>query len=184
MQLATKKIDFIELHPTNVCNLNCSGCTYAEIHSDKERRRKFLPFDALDKIAQLNPSEILIVGGGEPTIYQDQYKTFNDLVLKLKKLMPDVDLYPLATNGTYIPEGAWQNEISSVRICLHDYTKENFDNGSAKIRNRLRKVWNNIFEGYFLKGPIRDVRVTFVFSKDNYLEIPGLAERLWDEWQS
>jgi len=173
---------FVEVHPTNRCNLNCKGCVYESCNRDANAVET-LPFEYLEKIALLNPSFVKIVGGGEPTIYRDSGKDFNNFVLRLRELLPKTSI-GLTTNGTFIPRGSWQYEVSWVSISVHGYSSESFNEftGSAK-KDMFERVLNNAFI-YYSESPIPDIRLKFVYSEDNILNVIILARRFFERWQS
>jgi hypothetical protein len=63
-------IRHMEFHPSDVCNLACCDCTYG--HDDPERKPPpaNFPFQEIQKIAQMKPGSMVIIGGGEPTLYK------------------------------------------------------------------------------------------------------------------
>jgi 3-dehydroquinate synthetase/MoaA/NifB/PqqE/SkfB family radical SAM enzyme/nucleoside-diphosphate-sugar epimerase/radical SAM superfamily enzyme YgiQ (UPF0313 family)/predicted NBD/HSP70 family sugar kinase/adenine/guanine phosphoribosyltransferase-like PRPP-binding protein len=168
-------VHFIEIHPTNRCNLDCDNC----IAGNREKASS-LPYEDIDHVGAMNPSEVLIIGGGEPTLYRDGVRTFNDFVLRLRELRPQAKLY-LGTNGVFIPSGKWQEAISWVSISLHGSSRETFKKRTGK--DKFEVVWNNIFNEYLLNGPIKDIRISFVYTKDNFHEIFPLVEKIWQEWR-
>ncbi|MDD5439016.1 MAG: radical SAM protein, partial [Candidatus Omnitrophica bacterium] len=177
--LLRPQVDYVELHPTNRCNLCkepcCKGfCTYETRHKGKET----FPFEHLEDVAKLRPSYVFIVGGGEPTMYNDKGKSLPDLIVKLRKLLPQATIV-LVTNGVKYIDGDWQKELSSIRVSFHGYKKSDFEKSEPW---HVMKTWENI--GNYFKGPIGEVWVTFRFTRDNYLEIPALAEMLWEQWRT
>ncbi len=174
-------IPYIELHLTNKCNLKCKWCSYA---NSELARDAHLKYEDVVKITSFNPEEILIVGGGEPTLYQDGNKNFNDVVLRFRELMPDVKLR-LITNGTYIPKGEWINKINEISISLDAASRDSYKNG--KGRDLFDVVWKNIFD--YLKvvenedSMLENVRVTIVYGNTNIEEAWKLSHMLWNELQ-
>ncbi|MDO8535892.1 MAG: glycosyltransferase [Candidatus Omnitrophota bacterium] len=172
--LIPKNISFVELHFTNKCNQNCEWCSYGD--ADK---KKHLKFKDLDKVAELAPSEILIVGGGEPTLYEDGGKTFNDAIGRLRELLPTVRLR-LITNGVVIPPGDWQYKIDEISVSFDESTRESYL-ANKKI-DGFDSVWRNVTTGYMVEGPIRSVRVSMVYNAEKIDSGFLLAEKLWKKW--
>jgi MoaA/NifB/PqqE/SkfB family radical SAM enzyme len=112
-------IHHTEFHPSDVCNLTCSGCTYA--HDDPERKPPPInfPFQEIRKIAQMKPRSMVIIGGGEPTLYRSDKHRFQKMVEEVWTTNPGIVL-ALVTNGTYKPPGDWPNRFSWIRLSLGD----------------------------------------------------------------
>jgi len=169
-----ENISFIELHLTNECNQRCTWCSYKEAD-----RRNHLKFEDIDKVAKLKPVEILIVGGGEPVIYRDGNKTFNDAIARLRELLPATKLR-LITNGVVIPPGDWQHKIDEVSISFDEATRESYL--VHKGVDRFDDVWRNVIDGYLVESPIRSVRVTLIYNAERIADSFLLAEKLWKRW--
>ncbi|MDR3217097.1 MAG: glycosyltransferase [Clostridiaceae bacterium] len=165
-----ERLTLLELHLTNNCNLNCSWCTYKT-----KNKEHFLFFSDLKRVVELSPMEILIAGGGEPTLYHDGENDFNDVVLFLRKKLPGVRLR-LITNGTYIPDGEWLSEIDEVSISLDEGNKENYK--KYKGQELFDTVWENICT-YLSTSPVSLIRVTQVFDEHNILTGIDSAEKLY-----
>jgi hypothetical protein len=61
----------LEFHPSDLCNLACRDCTYG--HDDPERKPPpiHFPFQGIEEISKMKPRSMVVIGGGEPTLYQD-----------------------------------------------------------------------------------------------------------------
>jgi len=169
-----EEIGSIELHLTNKCNLSespcCKGiCTYDSLHGSSET----FPFKYFDGIAKFKPKLIYLCGGGEPTLYADGSKTFADAIYRIRQLLPKTELI-LGTNGIELPDGNWQKELASIRICLHVFSEKDFDENKSEL---LKKAWKNIWAYY--TGKIGEIWVTFKYDRKNYMECFSLIEKLW-----
>ncbi|MFH1790642.1 MAG: glycosyltransferase, partial [Candidatus Omnitrophota bacterium] len=173
-RIMSERVPYVELHLTNKCNQDCEWCSYKGTVSCTGNPEHLL-FGDLDKIAALNPEEILIVGGGEATLYQDGEKGFNDAILRLRELLPDVKLR-LITNGTYIPDGEWVREVSEVSISLDEPTRADYI--ASKRRDHFDTVWKNI-RWYLEKSPIPKVRVTLLYNRVRLEKSIVLAKRIF-----
>ena len=166
---SNQKVKFVEIHLTNQCNLNCAWCSYKNVD-----RSTHLKFDDLEKTASLLPDEVLIAGGGEPTLYEDDGRTFNDAVLKLAELLPKTKLR-LITNGTIIPSGEWINTIDEISISL-DEPRRSCYRGS-KGKDLFNSIWQNML-WYLKESPIPSVRVTAIYDKTRVGRSLQLARKL------
>ncbi len=168
----------LELHLTNRCNLAdlppCLGvCTFRRVHAEAA----MLPFDALENVAKLHPSFVFFSGGGEPTLYHYKDLLFVDAIRRLRQLLPKATLV-LATNGVYIPSGDWQTMFPAIRISFHGFNSKTFKGNPPA---HVTKTWNNIWR-YFDSG-VGEIWVTFLVTRDTYLDAIDLAEKLWTEWK-
>lgn len=118
-------IRHMEFHPTDVCNLSCKGCTYGhDVPSLKPLPIQF-PFDQIHKIAQLDPKSMVVIGGGEPSLYRNRHFRFQEMVEEVVRTNPGIKL-ALVTNGTYRPPGDWPNQFSWIRVSLDAATPETY----------------------------------------------------------
>ena len=114
-------IRHMEFHPSDVCNLTCRGCTYG--HDDPETKPLPInfPFGAITKIAQLQPRSMVIIGGGEPTLYRSGKYHFQEMIEEVLATNPGIRL-ALVTNGTFKPAGNWPSKFSWIRLSLNRTT--------------------------------------------------------------
>jgi len=156
----------IELHPTDVCDHKCVGCYYYQKGTD------VMPFEYIEKILKIyRPKSVVLVGGGEPTLYRHKDRRFEDIVFELKRLDPGIQI-GLVTKGTYIPPGDWQKHIDWVRVSIDSATPEIFFKG--KQVDAFDKVLHNFFE--YLKGPIPHVGLGYLVWSGNIHETHALPK--------
>ena len=110
-------IRHMEFHPSDVCNLTCCGCTYG--HDDPKRKPPPVnfPFQEINKIAQMKPMSMVIIGGGEPGLYRSGNYRFQEMFEEICTTNPGIAL-ALVTNGTYKPRGDWPNRFNWIRLSL------------------------------------------------------------------
>ncbi len=111
-------IRHMEFHPSDVCNLTCCGCTYG--HDDPEHKPPAInyPFREISRIARMKPRSMVIIGGGEPTLYKSGNCYFQEAVEEIRGANPGIAL-ALITNGTHKPAGNWRAARRwRVRIAL------------------------------------------------------------------
>jgi glycosyltransferase involved in cell wall biosynthesis/phosphohistidine swiveling domain-containing protein/sulfatase maturation enzyme AslB (radical SAM superfamily) len=164
------RIKFVEIHPTGQCNLACSWCTYRE-----QNKTLQLTIEDLEILKEIEPEEILIAGGGEPTLFNNSGYDFNSLVKRIRELVPNARIR-LITNGTIIRPGDWLREIAEVSISLDEATPLEFR--KSKGIDAYQTVIRNIVT-YLLSSPIPRVRVTMLYNHSRLHKAIGLAERLW-----
>ena len=167
-------IRHMEFHPSDVCNLTCCGCTYG--HDDPRRKPPPVqfPFREIQKIAQMKPRSIVIIGGGEPTLYRDGDRRFQEMVEEVCKTNPGIAL-ALVTNGTTIPPGEWPNSFNWIRLSLDAATAETYTAFRGKpmfdtvIRNFLR----------YLDYDINYVGISFLFARSNIHDYASVARLIF-----
>lgn len=164
----------IELHPTDLCDHRCIGCYYWKKGSD------VMPFNYIESLLRTyRPKSVVLVGGGEPTMYRDKEYRFSDLVLKIKETSPQIQI-GLVTKGTSIPDGDWQQHMDWVRLSIDSASRETFQ--KSKGRDAFDKVIENFL--IYLKGPIPHVGLGYLVWSQNIHEtykLPLLIYNLLDK---
>ncbi|MBF0422797.1 MAG: radical SAM protein [Magnetococcales bacterium] len=159
----------LELHPTDACNLACSKCYY-------DRSSTHIGLDWLvTLLSEWRPRGIVLVGGGEPTLYRDPggQGGFEDLVGMIRRILPECKI-GLITNGTAIPPGHWQQHVTWVRISLDAATPETYL--GLKGKDYFTQVRNNLIR--YLQGPIRSVGVGFLCTALNVGEVNFFVQNM------
>jgi glycosyltransferase involved in cell wall biosynthesis/MoaA/NifB/PqqE/SkfB family radical SAM enzyme len=169
----SKRLTLLELHLTNRCNLDCSWCTY----KTKDAKQSII-FEDLTRIRDFSPIEILIAGGGEPTLFQNEEYDFNDAIACLREKLPGTRLR-LITNGTMIPKGDWLSKVDEISISLDDVCPESYL--LHKGQDLFHIVWQNI-QAYLFESPVSTIRVTKIYNRQNVSEGITLAENLFLLW--
>ncbi|MDR0748539.1 MAG: hypothetical protein LBF62_03070 [Tannerellaceae bacterium] len=158
----------IELHPTNVCNLDCLYCSYTG-----QKLKQTIPFEDFYYIAGLRPQSITLAGGGEPTLYKNGNKTFSDMV----KLLSETTAarIGLITNGSYFPDGDFTKRLDWVRVSCDAWSENTYR--KIKQRNNLHTVKYNIKR--YLDSEIATVGVGYLFQRDNCEEFPDFLLEMY-----
>jgi sulfatase maturation enzyme AslB (radical SAM superfamily) len=165
----------MEFHPSDICNLTCLGCTYG--HDDLSTKPLPInyPFKYIPNIAKLKPKSMVIIGGGEPTLYRNDEFHFQELV---DKIMEDNDKIKLAltTNGTVKPPGDWPNKFSWIRISLDAATE-----GTYK-KFRGKSSFNKVVENFisYLDYDTPYVGISFLFAKSNIHEYAAVSNFIYN----
>ena len=164
------RVGVLEFHPTDDCNLECNYCTF----KNRDQKNTF-PFSGLNMLEKLQPKAVFIAGGGEPTIYESKGKYFNDLIHRLKEILPQAKL-ALTTNGQEIPKGDWLQYIDRLRVSI--------DNSNAEIFNKikggdLQKSISSLV--HYLNAGVPNVGAGFVFNKYNIGEIYSFTNLMFEE---
>jgi MoaA/NifB/PqqE/SkfB family radical SAM enzyme len=168
-------IRHMEFHPSDICNLACCGCTYG--HDDPQRKPLPInfPFQAIHKIAQMKPKSMVIVGGGEPTLYSDGSRRFQEMVEEICATNPGISL-ALVTNGTYKPAGDWPNRFSWIRLSLDAATEDTY------TAFRGKPVFQRVIRNYlsYLDCDVNYVGISFLFAQSNLHEYAAVAKYIFD----
>lgn len=159
----------IEFHPTDFCDHECVGCYY------KDRGNDVMPFGYFRKILETyRPRSVVLVGGGEPTLYKYKGKGFADIVSEIKIFDPKIQI-GVVTKGTHIPGGDWQRHIDWIRLSIDSATPETFF--ISKQRDAFNKVLDNYFS--YLQGPIPHVGLGYLVWSGNIHETHELAKMVY-----
>lgn len=168
-------IRHMEFHPSDVCNLTCTDCTYG--HDEEET--KPLPinfnFNSIKRIAGLRPQSMVVIGGGEPTLYVYQKRRFQSMTDEIRHYMPGISL-SLVTNGTFLPPGNWPDFFSWIRVSLDAATASTYKNFRGK--NFFDKVVQNYLK--YLDFNVKYVGISFLFAKSNIHEYARVAEFIFN----
>jgi len=164
------RVGVMELHPIDNCNLCCNYCTFG-----KRDPSNIFPFSGLNRLAKLQPKAVLISGGGEPTTYNSEGKDFNDLIHRLKEILPQAKL-GLITNGQEMPKGDWLQYIDRLRVSIDTSSTEIFN----KIKGgELQKSIDSL--ALYLKAGVPNVGAGFVFNKYNIGEVYSFINLMFKE---
>lgn len=173
VQKKDKKMDerfpiSVELHLTDLCNLNCQWCT------DKELRNNGATLDvnvikSLFAEFQANQTGVTLEGGGEPTIHP----CFRDIVSSGTAFGIDMGLI---SNGT-IDISDVVDQLKWVRVSLDSSTKEEY------IEEKGADCFDTVLENIGKMAKARNCQNTFigvgyVLTTRNQSSLPELIERL------
>lgn len=169
------KVPHMEFHPSDVCNLTCLGCTYGHDDPAAKPRPVNYPYELLFRISEMQPKSIVIVGGGEPTLYRDGNYKFANLVRELRDQNPTTKL-SLITNGTFKPEGDWPDEFTYIRVSVDAATPETF------TAFRGKPMFQKVIENYlaYLNYDLPAVGISFLFSRYNVHEYAQVNSFIYD----
>jgi MoaA/NifB/PqqE/SkfB family radical SAM enzyme len=171
---AYASISHMEFHPSDVCNLTCLGCTYGHDNSDLKPHPIQFPWDQIKNINKLKPKSMVIIGGGEPTLYRDRKYGFQEMVEEIISSNLGIKL-ALVTNGIFIPAGDWPKWFSWIRVSLDAATYQTYTNIRGK--NMFDKVVKNYLT--YLKTNVPYVGISFLFSKSNIHEYAKVAQIIY-----
>lgn len=168
-------IRHMEFHPSDVCNLTCRGCTYG--HDDPELKPPPInfPFEQIHKISQLRPRSMVVIGGGEPTLYRCSDQRFQQMIAEVVATNPKIRL-GLVTNGTFKPPGDWPNRFTWIRLSLDAAT----DGTYTRFRGKplLKRVVDNYLA--YLDCGVPYVGISFLFARSNVHEYATVARFIFD----
>ena len=168
-------IHHMEFHPSDVCNLACCDCTYG--HDDPTRKPPptNFPFQDIRKIAQMKPRSMVIIGGGEPTLYKSGDSGFQEMVEEICNNNPGIVL-ALVTNGTYRPAGDWPNRLSWIRVSLDAASEDTYS--AFRGRPLFHRVLQNFLS--YLDHHVRYVGISFLFARSNIHDYAAVARLIFD----
>jgi sulfatase maturation enzyme AslB (radical SAM superfamily) len=165
----------MEFHPCDICNLTCCGCTYG--HDDPERKPPPInfPIQAINKISQLKPRSMVIIGGGEPTLYRSGKYRLQEAVEEITSTNAGIAL-ALVSNGTYLPPGNWPNRLSWIRLSLDAATEETY------LAFRGKPLFSRVIKNYlsYLDYDVRYVGISFLFARSNVQDYATVARFIFD----
>jgi MoaA/NifB/PqqE/SkfB family radical SAM enzyme len=165
----------MEFHPSDVCNLTCRGCTYG--HDDPERKPSPVnyPFQEIKKISQLKPRSMVIIGGGEPTLYRSANYGFQEMVDEISSTNVGIAL-ALITNGTCKPSGDWPNRLSWIRVSLDAATEATY------TAFRGKPLFDRVCKNYlsYLNYDVRYVGISFLFAQANIHDYTAVAKFIFN----
>ena len=164
----------MEFHPSDICNLTCLGCTYGHDDLSKKPLPINYPFSFIRNITKLKPKSMVIIGGGEPTLYRDHKYRFQELVDEIIENNHKITL-ALTTNGTIKPPGDWPNKFAWIRISLDAATKATY----KKFRGKsfFYKVVENFIS--YLNYDTPYVGISFLFAKSNIHEYTAVSNFIY-----
>lgn len=168
----------VELHPSDICNEKCRGCTYG--HDDPAIKPPAIcfPFSGLDSVAHLRPKSIVIVGGGEPLLYKDREtgRRFPEFMERLHGLIPGCR-FGLISNGTIFPDGEWYRHFDWIRYSIDAADADTY----ARVRGRdfFDRVCANLVRLLSLTTT-QQINVGFVFSRENIRDAAATALYFFD----
>lgn len=168
-------IRHMEFHPTDVCNLTCTDCTYGHDEEATKPAPINFDFEAIGRIANLQPKSMVIIGGGEPTLYVDKKRRFQSMVDEVRQHIPKVAL-ALVTNGTFLPPGDWPDAFSWIRVSLDAATSKTYTDFRGK--DMFDRVVKNYLK--YLEFDVPYVGISFLFAKSNVHEYARVVEFIYE----
>ncbi len=165
----------MEFHPSDVCNLSCCGCTYGHDEPGRKPPAINFPFQEIEKISQMKPRSMVIIGGGEPTLYRHGIYGLQEAVEEISDTNAGIML-ALVTNGTYKPSGDWPNRLSWMRLSL-DAAGE-----GTYTRFRGKPMFTRVIKNFlsYLDCDVRYVGIGFLFARSNVHDYAAAAKLIFD----
>ena len=156
----------IELHLTNICNLNCTWCIDKKI---REKSLQEIPFENVIKLLDILENTkvgITIEGGGEPTMYSK----FNEFITECYKRNIQIGLI---TNGTNRINKELLKCFTFIRVSLDAATPEEY------VTEKGKDCFKNVIENIrYIKENSESVvlGVSYVLNNRNYSNMKNLFE--------
>jgi len=165
----------MEFHPCDSCNLTCCECTYGHDEPKRKPAPISFPFQEIKKIAQLKPRSMVIIGGGEPTLYRDKNHSFQAMIHEIIDTNSEISL-ALITNGTHKPTGDWPNQLDWIRLSLDAATETTYT--SFRGKPMFSRVLQNFL--FYLDYNVRYVGISFLFARSNISDYAEIAKLIFD----
>jgi MoaA/NifB/PqqE/SkfB family radical SAM enzyme len=168
-------IRHMEFHPSDVCNLACCDCTYGHDDSTRKPSPINFPFQEIRKIAQMKPRSMVIIGGGEPTLYKSENKGFQEMIKEICNNNPGIVL-ALVTNGTHKPPGDWPSRLSWIRVSLDAASVDTYS--AFRGKPLFHRVLQNFLS--YLDHDVGYVGISFLFARSNIHDYASVARLIFD----
>ncbi len=164
----------MEFHPTDLCSMACCGCTYGQDDPLTKPPALHFPIARLGRLLDLRPGSIVIIGGGEPTLYRSGSARIQDVVEELSNSLPDTRL-ALVTNGVCRPPGNWPARLDWLRISLDAATPETYQ------RFRGQGCFGRVIHTFlsYLDENVPWVGISFLFARSNIHEYAQVADFIY-----
>ncbi len=160
-----RKIDYLRISLTDLCNLRCTYCMPAE-GVPLRPRGDFLSYEEIAAVvreaAALGLTKIRLTGG-EPLIKKDL-----DVLIKSIKAVPGVEEVALTTNGTLLAPLA--RALKAAGLDRLNISLDTLD------PEKYRRITRGGDIGYARRGIAAAGRAGFERTKINMVLIPGLNE--------
>jgi MoaA/NifB/PqqE/SkfB family radical SAM enzyme len=169
------QVGHLEFHPSDVCNLECKGCTYMFDDPNLKPEGVFFPIDLIDRLKPFNPRSLHIVGGGEPTIYSSGLANFPDLIDRISETLPDTRL-GLTTNGTKPIEGDCLGKFDWIRISLDAATIKTYRDFRGGYQ--FMGVLSHFLD--YLDAEVNNVSIGYLYSKANIHEYAKVVDVVYN----
>jgi len=164
----------MEFHPSDVCNLTCLGCTYGHDNPETKPLAINYPFQYIRGIARLKPKSMVIIGGGEPTLYRNGKYHFQELVDEI--IEHNQIRLALTTNGTFKPPGDWPDKFAWIRLSLDAATASTYKTFRGK--NLFDRIVKNFLS--YLDYDVPYVGISFLFAKSNIHEYAAVSDFIFN----
>lgn len=123
----------INLDLTTACNFHCAHCIDLDTINTKERYNHEILLASLKNMAERGLRSAIIIGGGEPTLYQK----FGEVIMFLKKIGVKVAVVSNGTNNKII-----YNVVD--RLDEKDWVRFSIDAGTNETFSRIHNPRINI----------------------------------------
>ncbi|MBI4560045.1 MAG: radical SAM protein [Candidatus Hydrogenedentes bacterium] len=165
----------MEFHPTDLCNLRCRDCTYGHDVPSLAPLPVEFEFEEIGKLSQLKAKSMVVIGGGEPTLYRCGQHRFQEMVDQIVATNPAIRL-ALVTNGTHRPPGNWPNRFSWIRVSLDAGTPRTYE--GFRGAQMFDQVIKHFLE--YLEFNVPYVGISFLYAKSNVHEYAEAARFIYE----
>jgi len=178
----SEEIEYLEIHPTNMCIFKCPWCTYLQFGS---RQGQSLNMDSINKALKLNPEFILICGGGDPTTYNVNNNNLSDLVNHINTVQNNPNIL-IGTHGAFDVSNKhlFSTLVNVPRIGISlDASYEATRTG--RDRNAMKRAIDNTTGIVKQRSKVnKRTYISFTFTKDNWMKLFEIAWLLFNQINS
>jgi len=174
---------FLEIHLTNTCNLNCTGCyCHSALKPDrylkdwhKIKLDKDMFYQIINEAVKLKIRNIIFSGDGEPFTHPE--------IAPFIKYIKERGIYcKIITNGTLIDKRVLQDlslsRLDSLVLSLWDHDPKRYEvfrPGHGDKLNRI-KEWLAYYRDNKKKSTLPDVQVLFLINSKNFNKIQEMYD--------
>lgn len=167
----------VEIHPTAICNYNCSHCSYANRNKCNEQLPQDIMVRLMQSLTKLRVKAVYFSGGGEPTLYPDWDIYIRELIDKNIQCA-------LITNGSMLSDNPILSKLNYIAISVYSTYRDIFTKVTGRSDDTLFQKQFDVPDASCIKGArcvvtdhnrdhIKDIKQTCLISGyDYFLEVP------------
>ena len=162
----------VEMDLTDRCNLACPDCTFQNVR-DKNDIDYYNAINLIDFLKRVGVQTITLCGGGEPTLWTNQKKSFGELIENISNKVK----LGIISNGYELSD---EKIISILKYCHYFRVSYNTFNTSKRQVEINEQVWRNINKLIRIKNKfsfICNIRVGIIVNPHYPEQLSSIIER-------